>query len=304
MCPSSFRSGLKKLFRKDHGAPNPENLRGRKDGDQHHRTIALSTVTTTPSKSVGERTVTVQDISQHGQTSDIIPQVESRSTERVLSPTAQAATTVQRPVTAVSSTSPSPSAPTAPTAPAASCTDSATSDTVATDASSIAQRLWDRAYDGFKADESALVLAYEKILSRELNEKASKSGELEFQINAIEQRDPAVRRLQMGQLIQAGLKKTESVVKVKHGIGEVVDVILSAKDIIGSAVQTVPQAALAWAGVCFALQVSVSPRDTHLRTEPASRYSKIPQLRQKPIAKGLFTSSPGCTGTGICQASS
>ena len=204
--------------------------------------------------------MTVQDISQHGQTSDIIPQIESRSTERVLPPTAQAATTVQRPVTAVSSTPPFPSAP---TAPAASCTDSATSDTVAADASCIAQRLWDRAYDNLKADESALVLAYEKILSRELNEKAPKSEELESQINTIEQRDPAVRRLQMGLLVKAGLKKTESVVKVKHGIGEAVNFILSAKNIIDSAVQMVPQAALAWAGVCFALQVSVSSRSTH-----------------------------------------
>ena len=259
MSPSSFRSRLR-LFRKDHGASNPENLKRKKDGDQHHNTTALSTVTTTSSKSVRERTVTVQDISQHGQTSDIIPQVKSQSTERVLSPTAQAATTVQQPITAVSSTSLSPSAP---TASAAIRTGSATSDTVATDASIIAQRLWDRAYDDLKVDESALLLAYEKILSRELNEKAPESGELEFQINAIEQRDPAVRRLQMGLLVQAGLKKTESVVKVKHGIGEVVDVILSAKNIIDLAVQTVPQAALPWTGVCFALQVNVSSRSTH-----------------------------------------
>jgi hypothetical protein len=40
----------------------------------------------------------------------------------------------------------------------------------------------------------------------------------------------------MGLLVQAGLKKTESVVTVKQIIGEVVDVILSAKDIIGLAV--------------------------------------------------------------------
>jgi N-terminal domain of NWD NACHT-NTPase len=66
----------------------------------------------------------------------------------------------------------------------------------------------------------------------------------------------------MGLLVQTGLKKTESVVKVKQGIGEVVDVILSAKDIIGLAVQTVPQAALAWTGVCFVLQVSVLSRGT------------------------------------------
>jgi N-terminal domain of NWD NACHT-NTPase len=180
MSPSIFRSSLR-LFRKDHGAQNPENSKRKKDGSQHDGATALSTVMTTPSISVRERSLTVQDVSHPNQTSDIITQVESQSTEQVLSPMAQATTTIPQPATTVSTSSPS-----APTTPAASCADSATSDTVPSDTSSIVQRLWDRAYDDLKADESALVLAYEKILSRELNKKAPKSGELEFQTNTIE----------------------------------------------------------------------------------------------------------------------
>jgi hypothetical protein len=61
----------------------------------------------------------------------------------------------------------------------------------------------------------------------------------------------------MGQLVHAGLKKTEKGAKVKQGIGQAMQVVLSAKDIISSAIQAVPQAALAWTGVCFALQVSL-----------------------------------------------
>jgi N-terminal domain of NWD NACHT-NTPase len=120
----------------------------------------------------------------------------------------------------------------------------------------LAERLWDRAYDDLKADESALVTAYEEILSRELDRNASQSPIPEPQKNVIEV-DSGKRRLQMGLLVQVGLKKTEGTAKVKQGIRETVNVILSAKEIIGSAVQTVPQAALAWTGVCFALQVGV-----------------------------------------------
>jgi hypothetical protein len=43
---------------------------------------------------------------------------------------------------------------------------------------------------------------------------------------------------------------------VKQAVGEVMQGVLSMKDIIGSALQTVPQAALAWTGVCFAMQAS------------------------------------------------
>ena len=124
--------------------------------------------------------------------------------------------------------------------------------------SNLPERLWDQAYDDLKADKCTLIMAYERILSRERNINASSSIILE---GAIEQTNQAMRRSQMFQLIQIGLKKTEKEAKVKLGIGKPIQVILSAKNTIGSVVQTAPQAALAWAGVCFALQVSFVHRN-------------------------------------------
>ena len=72
----------------------------------------------------------------------------------------------------------------------------------------------------------------------------------------IEQKDPVKRRLQMTQLIRVGLKKTEKEANVKKEAGEAIQVVLSAKNIIDSVVQNFPQAALAWTGISFALQVS------------------------------------------------
>ena len=123
------------------------------------------------------------------------------------------------------------------------------------------EQLWDRAYDDLKAHESKLVLAYEKVLSREFDKAAPNSVPLESQINTIEQIEPTIRRSQMQQLAQAGLKKTEAEAKVKQNIGNAMHVVLSAKDIVSFAVQACPQAALAWTGVCFALQILLNPTD-------------------------------------------
>lgn len=61
----------------------------------------------------------------------------------------------------------------------------------------------------------------------------------------------------MDKLIQSGLARTEKEAKVKQSVGEVMQMVLSVKDVVSSAVQAMPQAALAWTGVCFALQVSL-----------------------------------------------
>jgi hypothetical protein len=151
---------------------------------------------------------------------------------------------------------------TAPLASTASRNQKAPSATVASMPLSPPERLWDRAYDDLKADNSTLVSAYEEILSRELNGNAPK----EYQETAIEQTNPATRRSQMIQLVQTGLMKTEKEAKVKQAIGEAMQPVLLAKDMIGSAVQAVPQAALAWTGVCLALQVCLPPRDATVDT--------------------------------------
>ena len=48
----------------------------------------------------------------------------------------------------------------------------------------------------------------------------------------------------MSQLVQEGLKKTEKEAKVKQGIGNTMQIALRANNIITSAVQSCPQAAL------------------------------------------------------------
>jgi hypothetical protein len=121
--------------------------------------------------------------------------------------------------------------------------------------------LWDEAYDSLGDDQPALVKAYEKILSRELNGMSIASQTSDDQPNVIEQKNKEMRRSQMSQLVQKGLKKTEKEAKVKQGIGNAMQVALGANDIITFAVQSCPQAALAWTGVTLALQVSLSPRN-------------------------------------------
>jgi hypothetical protein len=63
----------------------------------------------------------------------------------------------------------------------------------------------------------------------------------------------------MEQLVQAGLRITQGEDKVKQAVGEAFQGILSVKDVIGSALETVSRAALAWTSICFAMQVSQSP---------------------------------------------
>ncbi|KAH8665172.1 WD40-repeat-containing domain protein [Tricladium varicosporioides] len=119
--------------------------------------------------------------------------------------------------------------------------------------------LWDEAYNGLRDDQPALVKAYEKILSRELNGISTNFQTSEDQSNVIEQKNVEIRRSQMNQLIQNGLKKTERESKVKQGIGNWMQVTLAANDIIKFAVQFCPQAALPWTGVTLALQLFMNP---------------------------------------------
>lgn len=98
---------------------------------------------------------------------------------------------------------------------------------------------------------------YEKILSRELKNGGSSSAS--DRQNTIEQADRVARRRQMELLVRTGLEKTKREAEVKKGIGDTLQVVLSAKDVVDSAIQAVPQAAVAWAGISFALGVSQLP---------------------------------------------
>ena len=219
--PSSL---LSKLFRKDDDAK-----KGKKSKTKNDDTVASSTGLATTSAILAGTSLTGGESSQPETSPILAPQ----SAEKI-------------------STIPQP---------ASSDQLVTTSNTVASDPPSLPEQLWDRAYDELKANESKLVGVYEKILSLELKEGDSSSVTSGLYDNTIEQTKLTLRRSQMRQLIQAGLKKTEKEAKVKRGIGNAMEVVNSAKDIIGSAIQTVPQAALAWTGVCFALQILLNPTE-------------------------------------------
>lgn len=124
----------------------------------------------------------------------------------------------------------------------------------------ISERLWNEAYDGLKQKEPKLVDAYERILSRGFEKDDSSPEGSQMDENSIEQTDKDKRWSQMERLVQAGLKKTEWESKKKQAVGAALQGLLSLKDLIGSALETMPQAALAWTGVCFAMQVGLSTR--------------------------------------------
>lgn len=107
--------------------------------------------------------------------------------------------------------------------------------------------LWDQAYDGLKHDETKLFELYETILSRDLDISENVKG------NVIEQ-DRTKRRSQMDRLLNTGLDKTARLVHVEKNIGDAIKIVLSVKEAVGSALQAVPVAAVAWTGVCIALQ--------------------------------------------------
>lgn len=165
------------------------------------------------------------------------------------------ASSVHRPVPPQSPVLPPPATsqvPTSTTQPTFSTT---------SPAPNISERLWNEAYDGLKQKESKLVDAYERILSQELEKDDSSPEGSQMDENSIEQTNKDKRWSQMERLVQAGLKKTEWESKKKQTVGTVgaaLQGLLSLKDLIGSALETMPQAALAWTGVCFAIQVGLS----------------------------------------------
>jgi N-terminal domain of NWD NACHT-NTPase len=128
---------------------------------------------------------------------------------------------------------------------------------------SISQRLWNDAYDSLEKDDDTakLVRSYVKVLENVLKTKtASDSSASGTDDVSVELNDPAKREKHMRDLVIQGQVKVSKASKFKKGLGDVSEFILSAKDMIGTAIQNIPQAALPWAGVCVGLQV----RTNHL----------------------------------------
>jgi hypothetical protein len=116
------------------------------------------------------------------------------------------------------------------------------------------EQLWNGAYDDLKRSEPKVTKAFEKII-------AAKTGQNEPR----DQLDQAAEHViaaswkptteQMQNLVHEGLDRTEKAASVKQGLGNVLQAVQTARGLMDSAVQFVPQAAIVWAGVCLGLEV-------------------------------------------------
>jgi len=119
------------------------------------------------------------------------------------------------------------------------------------------QRLWNAAYDSLRKDDDTanLVTSYIKALTKVLAEKDTDISTSGADV-AAELNDPTKRHAHMRMLVDEGRKKVATSSKITKRVGDVVEYIQKAKEMIDVAIQNIPQAALPWAGVCIGLQVS------------------------------------------------
>jgi hypothetical protein len=139
---------------------------------------------------------------------------------------------------------------------------------------SLVEQLWFQAYDKIMEEDRSLVKEFEKALSRQLNTSSRIASEIII--------EPG-REVEIRQLIRTGLERTEKEARLKKGISDTLTIILKAKSMVDSATQAIPYAALAWSGVCLALEVCVYHKVSEgLLTW--SRFLGIPQRRLRQIA--------------------
>ncbi|KAE9374143.1 hypothetical protein N431DRAFT_454945 [Stipitochalara longipes BDJ] len=201
----------------------------------------------TPSQNIKAKATNDDRISQTAQTliaHDFLTSPRTEAHEEVLSSITESESPIQQLVPASFSVSPPLNLQASP--------------------SSSQQDLWDQAYDCLKADESALIQNYEKFLSQSLRAPGLNSTRSHLDADII-RRDRKVRRSQMSQIVEVGLKEMD---KTKWNTANrgVIQSILSAKEMISSAVQASPEANLAWAGASLVLgELSQAKPETEAR---------------------------------------
>jgi hypothetical protein len=91
----------------------------------------------------------------------------------------------------------------------------------------------------------------------------------------------------MERLIHVGLQRMEKDVAAKQKVGDVLQTVKIVKGMVGTAVQAAPEAAVAWVGVSFALEVSSPPRLPP--SADSDRYSRTRSLSRASTVRGLPT---------------
>ena len=122
--------------------------------------------------------------------------------------------------------------------------------------------LWDRAYIALRKREDLkkLMNTYEKVLLENLQGEGSSTGTL-ASLKASEREEQMSRLVKKKvddmEQAQSKLRLGNKEIKLRPQVDRVVKVVIYAKDFVTSAVSVDPHAALAWAGVCVFLPVSL-----------------------------------------------
>ena len=120
--------------------------------------------------------------------------------------------------------------------------------------------LWDNAYKALKKKEEDLVNSYEKILLEEKdNALTTDFGNLGASEREQKGRALIEKTLQEVDAARLRISFGNEEVVVREQLDRIFKIGLSAKDFISSALSADPHAALAWAGVCVLLPVSLGP---------------------------------------------
>lgn len=112
-------------------------------------------------------------------------------------------------------------------------------------------RLWNEAYELLKSSNAELVASYEKVLSRELLRGQHGNTESASSENRIDA-EYGERWRQMYTVADAALRRQEEKVAKKQKIGAGLAAVSTA---MRQALRTVPEAAVAWTGVCLAFEM-------------------------------------------------
>ncbi|KAF5136431.1 Vegetative incompatibility protein HET-E-1 [Metarhizium anisopliae] len=120
------------------------------------------------------------------------------------------------------------------------------------------QELWNAAYDSLEEDKDTaeLVRSYVKTLTTVLGTRLDIVSGADVSANL---KDPTKRQMFMKKLVEEGQAKISTPSNLTKGVGDVAQFILSAKGMVDTAIQNIPQAALPWAGVCIGLQILLNP---------------------------------------------
>jgi hypothetical protein len=121
-------------------------------------------------------------------------------------------------------------------------------------AQSISARVWNDAYEATRVEHPGLVKQYEAVLYAELSPVTLSAGKYNLGQWSISN-DPDKRADEMRQLVYAGLERSRKQMDAAENVSEGIRAIFALKGVVDKAVQACPQAAVAWVGICFTLEV-------------------------------------------------